>query len=479
MSGIKIDREKSQQALKQVTNQLYDELRQSTLKHCLDDQKLAKHLEHKVREWAFQAKSSLDQQHPYAVAQTQLEHWLDLQQIDLAQFNEMLQQYRDFGQSLGFPDFTDLWQNTHQYANRSSNIQLQAKLIEEKWQRQLTEAIAHWEFEQLALQRDAFLDEIKDFLAHLQRMSKHKESLGMETGILIDYSKGHLSPQDIEQFEQWADYLEQDAELMHLCRMLGSAQPAINRNVHHVLQEPQPEIEMLDVFAQEEFSGIKLAQELNLALPSELALLADPDLQIWFDLKYLESNLMSFNTQGQNPHRVIDESTQSKKKLGQKGPMIVCLDTSGSMHGQPELIAKAICLYLSIQALKAKRAMYIINFSTNLTTLDLQKGHSFDDLIHFLSQSFHGGTDIIPALEHATAMLKQPDFTRADVVVISDFIMGHLSPELMQTIQADKQHGHGFYAVAIGNFRFDHLDESLFDHQWIYQSNVRKVLQLN
>ena len=213
--------------------------------------------------------------------------------------------------------------------------------------------------------------------------------------------------------------------------------------------------------------------------PSELALLADPDLQIWFDLKYLESNLMSFNTQGQNNNRVIDESRQQKRRLGQKGPMIVCLDTSGSMHGQPELIAKAICLYLAVQALKAKRALYIINFSTNLTTLDLNKEYSFDDLIHFLTQSFHGGTDIIPALEHATSMLMQPKFESADVVVISDFIMGNFTAELMEKIQHHKLQGHGFYAVAIGNFRFDHLDEQLFDHQWIYQSNIRKVVQLN
>ena len=65
MSSLKIDRQKSQQALSRVTDQLYDELRQSTLKHWLEDRKVEKHLDQKVREWAFQAKSNLDQQHPY------------------------------------------------------------------------------------------------------------------------------------------------------------------------------------------------------------------------------------------------------------------------------------------------------------------------------------------------------------------------------------------------------------------------------
>ncbi|WP_227510350.1 hypothetical protein [Acinetobacter equi] len=74
MSSLKIDRQKSQQALSRVTDQLYDELRQSTLKHWLEDRKVEKHLDQKVREWAFQAKSNLDQQHPYLLVQQQLEY---------------------------------------------------------------------------------------------------------------------------------------------------------------------------------------------------------------------------------------------------------------------------------------------------------------------------------------------------------------------------------------------------------------------
>lgn len=62
--------------------------------------------------------------------------------------------------------------------------------------------------------------------------------------------------------------------------------------------------------------------------------------------------------------------------------------------------------------------------------------------------------------------------------MISDFIMGQLEDELMEKIQQYKQQGNGFYAVAIGNLRLDHLDEALFDHQWIYQSKTGEVLQI-
>ena len=183
--------------------------------------------------------------------------------------------------------------------------------------------------------------------------------------------------------------------------------------------------------------------------------------------------------QGQDSSRVIQDPHYQKQTLGEKGPMVVCLDTSGSMHGQPELIAKAIVLYLSTQAMKTKRPIYLINFSTHLTALHLNHARGLDQLIHFLSQSFHGGTDILPAIQHALDMLAEPQFQNADVVVVSDFIMGQMDEALMQRIDSHKQQGNGFYAVAIGNLRLNHLNTGLFDHQWIYQSKTGEVIQVH
>ena len=478
MSQLKPTRQQTQSALDELSLQLYDELKQSSLKHWLDDHKVAKKLDQKIQEWAFQAKSSLDQQHPYAMSQQQLEHWLALKHLEQGHFVQFHDEYAAFMQTLGIPEFTEMWQQSQQSLLTEQQRQLQIELFKGKWQRKLTEAIAHWEFEQLRLQRDAFLDEIKDFLATLSKMVKHHDSVGFETGIFLDYSKGQLTEHDVQNFEQWANYLEQDRALKRLCQMIGSAQPNMPRKRISAQLEQEPQQLIHTPMAQEEITGIKLAQELSMALPSELALLADPYLQVLFDLKYLESNLMSFNRQGQQHGRVIEDPRHTQRRVGQKGPMIVCLDTSGSMNGQPELISKAICLYLSIRALKEKRAMYLVNFSTNLTALNLQRNSALDDVIHFLGQSFHGGTDIIPAMNHAVDMLKQPNFVHADVVVISDFIMGQLTEELMQEITHFKQQGNGFYAVAIGNFKLDHLDDSLFDHQWVYQSATGEVQRI-
>lgn len=468
-------------ALTAATEQLMQSLQTSSLKHYLNDQKVQQHVEQRVQEWAYQAKSNLDQQHPYLKAQQQLEHWLKLIQVDASEFQQLLNDYQEFSQLLGWSDLSDFWQQPLQLQRLQDPKfrDLQFQLLRDKWQRKLTEAVAAWEFEQLALQRDAFLDDMKDFLASLQRMAKHKESLGLDTGIFLDYSKGKLTPQDLDQFQQWCEYLEQDTELVRLAHSLGAAQPSkYPRSAASLQLPPDAHVAMQTDHVQEELMGIQLARDLNNTLPHELALLADPDLEILFDLKYLEENLMSFSMQGESQAKVIDQQQQLKKQLGQKGPMVLCLDTSGSMHGQPELIAKALSLFLAMHAMKQHRPMYLINFSTQVTTLELTQAQGIEDLLQFLRQSFYGGTDIIPALSHAIEMLEAPDFSNADVIVVSDFIMGHLPEDLMQNIETAKQNGHGFYAVAIGNFRFDHLNLGLFDHQWIYQAKTGQVVEL-
>ncbi|NWK74589.1 VWA domain-containing protein [Acinetobacter sp. SwsAc6] len=464
-------------SIQRLTDQLYGELGQSSVKHWLDDRKVAQKLDERVHEWAYQAKNNLDTQHPYLAEVQQFEFWMAQSEVSATQFQQMQQQYQAMTERLQDTPLLDAWHYADEPLN-DNRRQLHFQILKDKWQRKLTEAIAHWEFEQLALMRDAFLQDIQDFLLSLQKMSKHQDSLGADTGIFIDYSSGKLSPQAVEKFAEWSEYLASDVALQRLCKLIGSAQPTHFARKHIATQwHNQPDSAVVEQ-ASDEIAGIQLGRELSWALPNELALLADPDLQILFDLKYLESNISSFHLQGQQASRILHDAKPKQKPVGKKGPMIVCLDTSGSMHGQPELISKAMCLYLSIQALREKRPMYLINFSTHLTAIQLKKGQALDDVIEFLSQSFHGGTDIIPAMQHAVDMLEQPTFRQADIVVISDFIMGQLGVELMQSIEQHKQQGTGFYAVAIGNFRFDHLDQGLFDHQWIYQSATGKVIEL-
>src|SRR5690606_9820024 len=119
--------------------------------------------------------------------------------------------------------------------------------------------------------------------------------------------------------------------------------------------------------------------------PSELALLADPETSILFDLKYVESRLMCFDMQGiqrvqQHHHK---EELRSVEEAAKQGPMVICVDTSGSMSGMPETVAKAVALFIAGKARQQKRACYLINFSTGIETLDLGDDFGMEALIKF------------------------------------------------------------------------------------------------
>ena len=89
--------------------------------------------------------------------------------------------------------------------------------------------------------------------------------------------------------------------------------------------------------------GISTGNDLNTLLPIELAHSADSELEDLFVYKYLTRKLQTFRYKSEimQPARRIET-----KPARPKGPMIVCLDTSGSMAGKPEKIAHSLLIKL-------------------------------------------------------------------------------------------------------------------------------------
>lgn len=52
---------------------------------------------------------------------------------------------------------------------------------------------------------------------------------------------------------------------------------------------------------------------------------------------------------------------------------MLCIDTSGSMIGKREMVAKSVVLYMANTAVSQKRVCYLINFSINISSFDLTK----------------------------------------------------------------------------------------------------------
>ena len=138
------------------------------------------------------------------------------------------------------------------------------------------------------------------------------------------------------------------------------------------------------------------------------------------------------------------------------------------MHGAPEQIAKVLCFALLKIALKDQRKCYLISFSTKIQTLELSNlQDSLDALVQFLSRSFHGGTDATPAIKEAVRMLYMDDYEKADILLISDFVMPPFDNALEEEIQKAKDKEAQFHSLTISTTGNQNIFNS-FDNNWIY-----------
>ena len=215
---------------------------------------------------------------------------------------------------------------------------------------------------------------------------------------------------------------------------------------------------------KEEMCGVILGRDLANLLPQELAMLNDPDLELLFDLKYIQNRLFCFEKQG------FDTPKEQQEKT--KGAMIICVDTSSSMQGTPEYIAKALTLYLATKADMQSRACYLINFSSTIETIELSGKDGRAKLLDFLTMSFNGGTDVEPALTEGLKKMQEDDFVQSDLIVITDGWFEVISSDLEKQAQEQRHNGNKFYLLDIdGNGD----KKTFFDTHWVYDTQTQKA----
>lgn len=192
--------------------------------------------------------------------------------------------------------------------------------------------------------------------------------------------------------------------------------------------------------------GVSVGNDLNALLPIELAHCADDKLEDLFVYKYLTCKLQTF--------RYRSEIMQPAKRLEtkpakQKGPMIVCLDTSGSMMGKPEKIAHSLLVKLLEIADRQQRSCFLIAFSVSIAPIDIRKERA--RLLEFFSKTACGDTDATRMLKATFRLLQsRKEYMNADVLWISDFKIPLLSDTFIHEIQECRKEGTHFYGLQIG-----------------------------
>ncbi|GAX75202.1 hypothetical protein CEUSTIGMA_g2646.t1 [Chlamydomonas eustigma] len=153
-----------------------------------------------------------------------------------------------------------------------------------------------------------------------------------------------------------------------------------------------------------------------------------------------ERMLMSYERTGWlDDQPSVVTSRMEIRPAAELGPIILCLDTSGSMSGAREIVAKALALECLRGALRQRRSCFLYAFSgpSDVQELELKAdSDSLGKLLDFLSCSFSGGTDVDKPLELSLERLKTNEWSQADILMVTDGEIPRPGTEILNTIKA-------------------------------------------
>jgi uncharacterized protein with von Willebrand factor type A (vWA) domain len=212
-----------------------------------------------------------------------------------------------------------------------------------------------------------------------------------------------------EDFSALANALQNNHKIKELAQKMGRA---------YISEEKKKQTKIPQA-SKSEVHGTHRSDDVMRLLPSELLNLEDEDLEMLFYARLLEKQLLTYELQGTT--HIIGETTETQKK--RTGPVVACLDTSGSMQGQPMLKAKALLLAIANILQKESRSLYVLLFGARgeIREFSMLGNNEAAGLLKFLQEGFGGGTDFETPLQRALDIIaSEKDYQKADVLMMSD-----------------------------------------------------------
>jgi uncharacterized protein with von Willebrand factor type A (vWA) domain len=227
-----------------------------------------------------------------------------------------------------------------------------------------------------------------------------------------------------------------------------------------------------------EITGIRFDSRLEHMLPSEAILLRHPVGKRLWRARQAEGRLLAHDTEAlvidwrPDPQGRVDDDNTSlapPSKAQQRGPFVLCLDTSGSMAGAPENIAKAVAIAALREAHASGRACKLLAFGgpDELIERDLKDLSATLDL---MAQSFDGGTDVQTPIERAIDCVHDAAWQASDLLIVSDGEFGCVRATLDKLDRAREAFGLHVQGVLVGDREtmgmLDVCDDILWIRDW-------------
>lgn len=280
--------------------------------------------------------------------------------------------------------------------------------------------------------------------------------------------------------------LERLPELGRLIRTLGRSRQteepdqASQRTVQVMEQAVAQRPEARTVHVPDmpgETRGIKRSDRIARMLPAEAMLLGHPRLRLVWHARRAERTLLGYEDDDRMEEVHLHHSPVWRpqpqpvpdKRL-EMGPMLICVDTSGSMQGGAEAVAKATVLEAVRTAHAQQRPCHVFSFGGPDEVVEMELGVDADGierLIRFLGQTFSGGTDICGPLDRAIEKLEDTRWQLADLLLASDGEFGATREVVARLERAKAELGLRVQGILIGDRETVGLLEVADDILWV------------
>ena len=336
----------------------------------------------------------------------------------------------------------------------------------------------------IALEVQGFRDEWALQKSGWEEVLSLMQGLGDLAHMSWDELRGVLRSREWREAQRISAVLAHLQPLADLIRALGRAQhppqpspPAASaapRSSHEPLPERERETRLPD--APGELKGIRHSDRLERMLGSEAQQIRHPVLRKLWRARRAESRLLTYESEAVLLERVPDPGARSQRQATplpealQRGPMILCIDTSGSMKGGPETLAKAVVLQALRTAQHEGRRCRLMAFGGPQELIERELDLSpqgLRGLLDVLGQGFDGGTDVQTPIERAIEQVHTEGWRSADLLIVSDGEFGCTGATLARLDSARAELGLRVQGILVGDRETMGLLEVCDDIFWL------------
>lgn len=298
-----------------------------------------------------------------------------------------------------------------------------------------------------------------------------------------DALQGRLRSRAWQVARDAAERLQRLPELAALIRRLGRSERSVEPppEPEHAPQggpqaQPVRAVETRLPDAPGEITGIRFTARPEKMLAAEAVMLHHPVLRKLWRARHAEGRLLGWHSEavlvdwrpdaGAPPQPVASAEPQALER----GPILLALDTSGSMKGAPENIAKAVVIAALQAAHAAGRGCRLIAFGGPGEVIERELGRGVDGLdavLALMGQGFDGGTDVQTPIERAVEAVHEAAWHAADLLIVSDGEFGCMPATLASLDDARRRRGLRVQGVLVGDRETLGLLDVCDDIHWV------------